>query len=52
MPDDRPGRLSREQYADVVAYLLRQNGMPAGPRRLSADPAQLERIRIATWRGR
>jgi glycine/D-amino acid oxidase-like deaminating enzyme len=52
MPDDNPGRLSRGQYTDIVAYLLQQNGMPAGPRRLSADPAQLERIRIATWRAR
>jgi glycine/D-amino acid oxidase-like deaminating enzyme len=52
MPDDRPGRLSHGQYTDIVAYLLQQNGMPAGPRRLSPDPAQLERIRIATWRGR
>ncbi|PYR48916.1 MAG: hypothetical protein DMF89_14240 [Acidobacteria bacterium] len=52
MPDDRPGRLSRGQYTDVVAYLLQQNGMPAGQRRLSTDPARLERIRIATWRAR
>jgi len=50
MPDDRPGRLSSGQYTDVVAYLLQQNGMPAGQRPLSADPARLERIRIATWR--
>jgi mono/diheme cytochrome c family protein len=52
MPDDQPGRLSRGQYADIVAYLLQQNGMPAGPRRLGADPAQLERIRLAMWRVR
>ncbi len=52
MPSDDPGRLSRGQYADIVAYLLQQNGMPAGPRRLSADPKQLELIRIALWLGR
>ena len=51
MPTDNPGRLSRGQYTDIVAYLLQQNGMPAGPRRLSADPKQLELIRIALWLG-
>jgi glycine/D-amino acid oxidase-like deaminating enzyme len=52
MPDDNPGRLSRGQYTDIVAYLLQLNGMPAGPRRLSDDPKQLELIRIAMWLGR
>ena len=52
MPSDDPGRLSRGQYTDIVAYLLQQNGMPAGSRRLSADPKQLELIRIALWLGR
>ena len=51
MPDDDPGRLSRGQYTDIVAYLLQLNGMPAGPRRLSDDPKQLELIRIAMWSG-
>ena len=51
MPSDNPGRLSRGQYTDIVAYLLQQNGMPAGPRRLSADPKQLELIRMALWLG-
>jgi mono/diheme cytochrome c family protein len=50
MPSDNPGRLSRGQYTDIVAYLLQQNGMPAGPQRLSADPKHLELIRIALWR--
>ena len=52
MPDDNPGRLSRRQYADIVAYLLQLNGMPTGPRSLSADPRQLEQIRIAIWSNR
>jgi len=52
MPSDDPGRLSRGQYTDIVAYLLQQNGMPAGSRRLSADPKQLELIRLALWLGR
>jgi sarcosine oxidase len=49
MPNDNPGRLSRGQYTDIVAYLLQLNGMPSGRRSLSADPRQLEQIRIATW---
>ena len=44
MPDDNPGKLSRRQYADIVAYLLQLNGMPrTGPRSLSADPPQATR---------
>ena len=52
MPDDNPGKLSRGQYTDIVAYLLQLNGMPAGPRSLSADPGRLEQIRIAMWSNR
>jgi glycine/D-amino acid oxidase-like deaminating enzyme len=52
MPNDNPGRLSRGQYTDVVAYLLQLNGMPAGPRSLSAEPKQLDQIRIAIWSNR
>jgi len=49
MPDDKPGRLSRTQYADIVSYLLQLNGMPAGSEPLTADPKLLQRIRIAGW---
>jgi mono/diheme cytochrome c family protein len=52
MPNDNPGRLTRGQYTDIVAYLLQLNGMPAGRRPLSADPRQLEQIRIAVWSNR
>ena len=30
MPLDRPASLSRETYADIVAYVLKFNGFPAG----------------------
>lgn len=30
MPQNDPGALSRDEYADVVAFLLKQNGFPAG----------------------
>ena len=30
MPDDAPGSLAEKQYADVLAYLLKENDFPAG----------------------
>ena len=46
MPQDNPGRLSRGQYADVLAFLLQLNGLPAGAERLPADDERLQRIRF------
>lgn len=46
MPKNDPGTLSDEEYADVVAYLLRMNKMPAGKRELAPDSAALAKIRI------
>lgn len=39
MPESNPGGLSAGEYADVVAYLLELNGMPAGARAVAAGPA-------------
>ena len=44
MPQDNPGRLRREQYADVTAYLLKLNGQP--PAELSTDSTVLSSIQI------
>jgi mono/diheme cytochrome c family protein len=44
MPLDNPGALNAESATDVVAYLLQQNGMPAGPKPL--DPGTLTTVRI------
>jgi S-disulfanyl-L-cysteine oxidoreductase SoxD len=46
MPKNDPGGLAPEQYADVVAYLLRVNAMPAGAAELPADATPLAAIRI------
>ncbi len=46
MPNDDPGRLTRDEYAAVIAYLLQLNGYPAGERSLPVDAAALERIRF------
>jgi S-disulfanyl-L-cysteine oxidoreductase SoxD len=38
MPSDGPGRLSRQQCTDMVAYLLSANNFPAGDNELAAEP--------------
>ena len=30
MPEDNPGRLKRQEYIDIVAYLFQANGLPSG----------------------
>ena len=42
--------LTPAQYADVVAYLLKENGYHAGSQELPADPARLEKILITEKR--
>lgn len=46
MPKANPGSLTDEEYAELVAYLMRINGMPTGSTPLAADSAALHRIRI------
>lgn len=46
MPNDNPGRLSREEYADIVAYMFKLNRFPPGDRQLPADDEGLKQIRI------
>jgi mono/diheme cytochrome c family protein len=46
MPKNDPGSLEKDQYADVIAYLLKMNAMPAGTTELLADSSALAQIRI------
>ena len=46
MPEDGPGRLTDEEYTDVVAYLLDANDYPAGEMELPADKTTLDTIMI------
>ncbi len=46
MPEGSPGSLSSEEYADILAFLLRLNDYPAGEEELPADFAVLENIPI------
>ena len=46
MPADGPGRLSDQEYTDVVAYLLDESDYPAGENELSTDKAEMDKIMI------
>ncbi|MFI5312131.1 MAG: c-type cytochrome [Gemmatimonadales bacterium] len=46
MPKDNPGSFGDEDYANVTAYLLQLNAMPAGERAMAADSTSLAKIRI------
>ncbi len=46
MPADGPSRLSDQQYADVLAYLLQMNKWPAGKAELGTAVAELKTIKF------
>jgi mono/diheme cytochrome c family protein len=46
MPQDDPGRLSRQQTTDVLAYILSFNKFPAGQTELPHDTQLLKLIQI------
>jgi len=46
MPEDNPGGLSAQQYTDIIAYIFKINGLPAGAAVLPADPEALRLIKI------
>ena len=48
MPADKPGSLSREQNANLVAYLFSANKFPSGTTELASDTERLRQIRFET----
>jgi S-disulfanyl-L-cysteine oxidoreductase SoxD len=46
MPENDPGKLSRAQMADLIAYLLSANRFPAGKVELDKQAEVLKQIRI------
>ena len=46
MPLDSPGKLSRQQNADVIAFILKTNAWPSGGMELPAEAGALKQIRI------
>ena len=49
MPEDAPGSLALQQYADIVAFVLRLNGFEPGSAELPPDAAALETISLAPF---
>jgi mono/diheme cytochrome c family protein len=47
MPMDAPGKLSPEEYADIVAYMLELQGAPTGGTELPSELRELDRIFVA-----
>lgn len=50
MPLNDPGSLSRQQVADVLAYILRANGFPPGTKALPRQTAFLRMIAYEAYR--
>jgi cytochrome c553 len=46
MPADRPGSMTRAQIAEVMAFMLKANGFPAGQAELPQEVPLLKQIRI------
>lgn len=46
MPEGDPGSLARQAYADILAFILKTNGLPAGPGDLPSASADLKQIII------
>jgi S-disulfanyl-L-cysteine oxidoreductase SoxD len=50
MPYGQPATLSRQEYIDIVAYILMVNGYPAGAQPLPSDLRILKQITIKAHR--
>ena len=48
MPANRPGKLSRDQNADILAYILKVNQFPSGSTDLPRQTEALKSIRFET----
>jgi mono/diheme cytochrome c family protein len=50
MPNDNPGRLKRQEYVEVVAYILSLNAYPPGKAALPSSDDGLRAIRLEAKR--
>src|SRR5688500_12032992 len=46
MPEDNPGSLPQQDYADILAYFLHLNAFPTGDIELKPDAAAMATIKI------
>ncbi|MGH7041043.1 MAG: c-type cytochrome [Acetobacteraceae bacterium] len=51
MPQNAPGSLTQTQYLDLMAYILKFNGYPAGADPLTPNETELKTIKIAPQTG-
>jgi alcohol dehydrogenase (cytochrome c) len=49
MPPERPGTLGDATYAQLLAYMLQENGSRPGTRELPADPEALKAMASPDW---
>jgi mono/diheme cytochrome c family protein len=52
MPADKPGSLTRQEVADVTAFLLATGDFPRGETELAADPDTLKAIKFLAGKPR
>jgi quinoprotein glucose dehydrogenase len=50
MPADRPGHLTREQTADILAWIFKMNSFPSGATELEHEVEWLKQIRFEAVR--
>ena len=46
MPPEKPGRMNKQQYIDIIAFILSNNKVPAGAEELGSDAALLNAIKV------
>ena len=46
MPADRPGKLTRDQNADILAFILATNKFPTGAAELARQSEALKEIKL------
>jgi ankyrin repeat protein len=46
MPQEAPDSLGTPAYLDIISYMLKANGIPAGPTELPPDPSTLRLIAV------
>jgi cytochrome c len=49
MPQNAPGTLTRQQNADILAYILSENSYPSDRKELPYDKAILDQITFLVW---
>jgi S-disulfanyl-L-cysteine oxidoreductase SoxD len=50
MPQDKPGSVTRQQDADIVAYLLNENKFPSGKTELESQTELLKQIQFDAFK--